>query len=45
MDCLGGLCYICEFCLMLNNMQIVFCVCEAGNGHGFSIPQSGIDAW
>ena len=26
---------------MLNNMQIVFGVCKAGNGHGFSVPQSG----
>ena len=22
-----------------------FGCCEAGNGHGFSVPQSGIDAW
>ena len=35
MDCLGGLCYICVFFLMLNNMQIVFGVYEAGNSHGF----------
>ena len=34
MDCLGGLCYICVFWLMLNNMQIVFDVYETGNGHG-----------
>ena len=45
MDCLGGLCYICVFFLMLNNMQIVFGVCGAENGHGFSVPQSGTDAW
>ena len=30
---------------MLNNMQIVFGVCEAENGHGISVPQSGTDAW
>ena len=35
MDCLGNLCYICVFCLMLNNMQIIFGVYKAGNGHGF----------
>ena len=35
MDCLGSLCYICVFCLMLNNMQIVFGVYKAGNDHGF----------
>ena len=23
MDCLGGLCCVCVFCLMLNNMKIV----------------------
>ena len=22
-----------------------FGCCEAGNGHGFSVPQSGTDAW
>ena len=33
-DCLGGLFYICVFCLMLNNMQFVFGVYEAGNDHG-----------
>ena len=35
MDCLGGLCYIFMFFLMLNNMQIVFGVCEAENGMDF----------
>ena len=44
-DCLGGLCCVCVFCLMLNNMQIVFGVYEARNCHGFLVPQSGTDAW
>ena len=41
-DCLGGLCCV---CVLLNNIQIVFGVYEAGNGHGFSVPQSETDAW
>ena len=41
-DSLGGLFCV---CVLLNNMQIVFGVYEAGNGHGISVPQSGTDAW
>ena len=44
-DCLGGLCYICVIFLRIKNMQIVFGVCKAENGHGFLVAQSGTDAW
>ena len=33
------------YSLFKNGMIMVLGVCEAGNGHGFSVPPSGTDAW